>query len=112
MDLTDLVEDPLKGLDFEQSEAEFERRLKAIEAEFVGIEHEVFKLETVESQACLIECARLGAQLREIRGTRSAAEDEGSFEEGEVGEDGELHQEEGRYLLRNRVKLRSEDRMK
>jgi hypothetical protein len=70
IDLTDLVGDPLMGLDSEESAAEFERRLKAIEAEFDGTEREVFelvKLETVDFQACVLECARLWTQLRKIR---------------------------------------------
>ena len=91
MDLTELVEDPFKGMDYGQSVAEFERRLSVIQSEFENIEPEVFKFETVDCQACVLECARLWTRLQKLRGTRSGVED------AEVCEP--------RYLLRDRVRV-------
>ncbi len=101
IDLTELVEDPLKGMDGKQSVIEFGRRLSVIQSEFECIEPEVFNLETVEGQACVLECARLWTRLRKLQGTRSAEADE-DFEGDYVGD---ALMEGERYKLRSRATM-------
>jgi hypothetical protein len=80
MDLTDLA----REVWMEESEKEFDKRLKDMEVEYREVEGEMLLLTGEETQAYSIECARLCTQLREIGGTGLS---EGSEEDEEDEED-------------------------
>ena len=79
MDLTDLVRSV--WTEEEDLDEEFDKRLKDVEVEYREVEREMLSLDSVESQAYSIECARLAVQLREIGGKVLSEGSEDSDEE-------------------------------
>ena len=84
MDLTDLVRSVWTDEDLDQ---EFDKRLGNLKVEYREVEREMLLLDSVESQAYSVECARLGMQLREIGGRVLSEGSEDSAED--FGEDSE-----------------------
>jgi|SRR2546421_74616 len=97
VDLVDLVRSVWTDEDLDQ---EFDKRLGNLKVEYREVEREMLSLDSVESQAYSIECARLAVQLREIGGNVLSEGSEDSAEESEEdsGEDSEENHLEERLV--------------
>jgi hypothetical protein len=76
----------------EDSEQVFDRRLEDIVLEYRQVEQEVFKLDSVQSQAYCIECARLSAQLRDVGGMVMSENEDSEEEEEDKDEENYLEE--------------------
>ena len=90
VDLTDLVRSVWTDEDLDQ---EFDKRLGNLKVEYREVEREMLSLDSVESQAYSIECARLAVQLREI-GVTGVSEGSEDSDEEDSGEDSNDEEEE------------------
>jgi hypothetical protein len=88
MDLTDFV----REVWIEESENEFDERLKEIQVEYREVEREMLLLTDEETDAYCIECARLCTQLREIGGTGMSEDSEEDSEEESKDEENYLEE--------------------